>query len=86
MKPDDVVETRKIPTRDGVLEIQMTQAFIDKVKQHFGIFGHMELEDEHVRMYVYGAVNTAVGKAEREAQDVGERPTGNAEGVRQLSR
>lgn len=61
---DPIVETRKIAVHDGVLEVQMTQRFIDHLRQHFGIFGDQRLEDDHVKSYVLGAVDTAVAKAE----------------------
>jgi len=71
MKLTDIIETRKIQTPDGVLEVQMTQQFIDRAKQHFGLLASQSLEDDHVRMYVWGAVNTAVDKAEWEMNQDG---------------
>lgn len=47
----------------------MTQAFIDRVRQRFGLLQDQAVDDEHVRLYVWGAVNTAVNKAERETDD-----------------
>lgn len=62
-----IVETRNIVVQDGqTLEVQMTQQFITKLRQHFGLLSTQPLEDDHVRMYVWGAVNTAVSKAELE--------------------
>ena len=62
---EPIVETRKIPVLGGqILEVQMTQRFIDHLRQHFGIFGDQRLEDDHVKSYVLGAVDTAVAKAE----------------------
>jgi hypothetical protein len=66
-----VVEVRKIRTRDGsVLEVSLTQKFIDVLRQHFGLLESQPVEDDHVRMYVFGAVNTAVNRAEKELSDV----------------
>ena len=60
-----IVETRKIPVQDGqVLEVGMTQAFISKLRQHFGLLETQPLEDDHVRMFVWGSVNSAITKAE----------------------
>lgn len=66
----DIVETRRITLKDNqILEVQMSQPFIDKLRQHFGLFGEQQLEDEHVKMYVWGAVSTAVEKAEEDVKD-----------------
>ena len=74
-KPE-IVETRRIVARDGnTLEIEMSQKFIDHLRAHFGLFGDQPLEDDHIRMYVWGAVNTAVTKAEQELKDA--KPAGD---------
>jgi hypothetical protein len=72
MSDPQIVEVRRIPVQDGQeLEVSMTQAFIDRLRQHFGLFGDQQLDDEQVKLYVWGAVNTAVTKAEHEVtQDV----------------
>lgn len=80
MSEQKIVETRKISTPEGTLEIEMTQGFIDRVKQHFGLFGNQPLEDDHVRRYVWRAVDSAVSKAERELEDAGTEEA--AEGIR----
>lgn len=80
MNEQKIVETRRISTPEGILEVEMTQEFIDRVRQHFGLFGNQSLENDHVRMYVWGAVNTAVTKAERELGDAGTEEA--SEGVR----
>lgn len=80
MSEKKIVETRKISTPEGILEVEMTQEFIDRARQHFGLFGDQQLENDHVRMYVWGAVNTAVTKAERELEDAGTEEV--VEGVR----
>lgn len=80
-----IVETRKIPVQDDqVLEVQMTQVFITKLRRHFGLLETQPLEDDHVRMYVWGAVNTAVGKAELEMKDA--KPPTDAKTVRRTRR
>jgi hypothetical protein len=63
---EPIVETRKIKLPQGdFLTIEMTQSFIDRIKQHFGLLETQVLEDDHVRMYVWGAFNTAVTKSEQ---------------------
>ena len=70
MSDQQIVETRNIPTKDGqILEVQMTQKFIDRVRQHFGLLSSQPLDDDQVRMYVWGAFNTAVSRAEREVTE-----------------
>lgn len=81
---DVIVETRVIQVQDGQLEVQMTQLFIDRLRQHFGLFGTQPIDDDHVRMYVWGTVNTAVDKAEREMKDA--KPPTRANRVRQTRR
>jgi hypothetical protein len=70
MDTPKIVETRhiKLP-QGGVLDVELTQDGIDRLKQHFGVFGDQPLDDDHVRMYVYGALDNAVSKAEREMKD-----------------
>lgn len=64
---DKIIETRHIKLPKGeVLTIEMTQPFIDRVRQHFGLIEAQQLDDDYVRMYVWGAVNTAVDRAEWE--------------------
>jgi len=86
LDPKKVVETRNIILpQGGVLEVQMTQEFIDKLRQHFGLFGDQPLDDDHVRMYVWGATNTAVNKAEQESKERA-KPEGNTGRVRRTRR
>jgi hypothetical protein len=83
-----IVEVRKIVLKENwVLEIEMTQPFIDRLRQHFGIFGEQPLLDEHVKNYVLGVATTAVEKAEREVtEDVVKSPIEVAVPVRRTRR
>lgn len=80
MTKPDIVETRSIKTPEGILTVEMTQAFIDKVRQHFGLLNEQPVEDAHIRSYVWQAVDVAVAKAEQELEHAGTEDT--AEGVR----
>lgn len=60
---EPIVETRNIATRDGVMTIEMTQSFIDRVRSQFDIDTATSPSDEHLKMYVWGAVNNAINKA-----------------------
>lgn len=53
----------KLP-KGETLEVSMSQEFIDRLRLHYGLSPDQKVEDDHVRMYVWGAVNTAVEKAE----------------------
>lgn len=87
MSDSTIIETRKIPVKDGqVLEVEMTQKFIDHLREHFSLSKGQRLEDEHVKMYVWGAVNSAVDKAALEVkQDDDNSPT-HAKRVRRTRR
>lgn len=60
---EPVIETRSIATRDGTLVIEMTQTFIDRVKRQFNLDRAAVLTDDHLKLYLWGAVNNAVNKA-----------------------
>src|SRR5579871_1555832 len=81
-----IAEVRKITLpQGGELEVQMTPEFIAVLRQHYGLFGDQPLDDDHVRMYVWGSLNGAVDKAEREMkQDA--KPQGNPARVRRARR
>jgi len=49
----------------GELEVDITPAFIAKCKQHFGLLEQEQVDDDHVRMFIFGAMKTAVDKAEK---------------------
>ncbi len=61
--PEPIIETRTIETRAGALVIEMTQSFVDRVRSHFNVGPEVPLADDHLKMYVWGAVNSAVTKA-----------------------
>lgn len=61
-------ETRKIMLSSGnVLEIEMTHAFADKVRQQFGLMQCQPVEDDHIKMFFHSAVKNAIDKAEQRA-------------------
>src|SRR5581483_5486337 len=86
LPPDKVAEKRSITLpQGGVLEVEMSPQFIAKLRQHYGLTGDQTLDDDHVRMYVWGSLNGAVDKAEREMkQDA--KPEENPERVRRTRR
>jgi len=63
--PSKLVETRRITTPKGpVLEIDMTDEFLVKVRQHFMLGEKESPSDDQLRMFVFGTVKTAIDKAE----------------------
>ena len=66
-----IIEVRRIPVQGGqVLEVEMTEKFIVQLRRHFDLYEGQLLEDDHIRMYVYGAFNNAVTKAEHDIEHV----------------
>jgi hypothetical protein len=63
------METRsiKLPV-GGTLEVEMSEAFIDRIKKQFGLMDDERVTDDMVRMFVWGAVNTAVNKVESNSE------------------
>jgi hypothetical protein len=59
------VEVRKISLPKGCeLEISMTDEFVSRVRKHFGLLDNDSPTDMQLRMYVHGAMNSAIDKAE----------------------
>lgn len=57
-------ETRSISLPSGgVLEVRMSPQFLSIVRKHFGI---EEVTDDHIRMFLWGAVDGAITKEERQ--------------------
>lgn len=85
MDTQQIVETRLIQVGDDqVLTVEMTQPFIDHLRQHFGLLGEQRLEDDQVKTYVLGALDSAVVKAEQEVKNV--QPAAGAPRVRRPRR
>jgi hypothetical protein len=51
------------------LELEASEAFYDKVRQHFELPHGIMPSDDHVRMFIYGACKNAFDKAEEEMSD-----------------
>lgn len=50
----------------GVLELDIRPGFYDKVRQHFGMDSNESVDDDRLRMFVFGAFKGAIDKAEAE--------------------
>jgi hypothetical protein len=58
-------ETRNIKLHDGnILNISMTDEFVSRVRAQFGLSESTNVEDDHVRMFLFGSVKSALDKAE----------------------
>ncbi len=61
-------EIRTIQLKNNsILEVSMTQQFIDKMKEKFDIKDDKDITDDMVRLFVYSSVDTAVSKAEKQS-------------------
>lgn len=60
-------ETRliKLP-KGGTLELEIKPGFYDRVRLHFNLATDAPVDDDHLRMFVFGALKGAVDKAEEE--------------------
>jgi hypothetical protein len=60
------METRSIKLPRGeTLELTIEPGFYDKVRQHFQLQITDVVTDDHIRMFVFGAVKGAIDKAEK---------------------
>lgn len=60
-------ETRNILLpQGGTLHITMTDHFKIAVRNQFGLMPNDPIEDDHIRMFLFGAVKNALDKAEGE--------------------
>ncbi len=49
----------------GNLEVQVTKEFIDTVQAHFSLDSPDNVSEDHIRMFIYGSIRSAVEKAEQ---------------------
>jgi len=62
-------ETRNILLPNGgTLHVTMTDQFIVALRNHFKLAADERIEDDHIRMFIFGAVKGALDKAEAESQ------------------
>jgi len=66
-------EVRIVPLpKGGNLELTIKPGFYERVRVHFGLAPGSSVDDDHIRMFVFGAVKDAVNKAEEEMQHGGQ--------------
>lgn len=72
-------ETRLITLpKGGTLELTVMPGFYDRVRLHFGLAADAPVDNDHLRMFVFGAFKGAVDKAEEEMRHDG-RPEASAQ-------
>ena len=60
-------EVKHITLKNGnTLEVTIYPGFMDKVKNHFGLDLSSQIDDDHIRMYIYSAFKGAIDKVEKE--------------------
>jgi len=58
-------QVRLIPLPKGeVLELTIHPGFLERVRKHFGMAPDQDVDDEHLRMFVYGAFKNAIDKVD----------------------
>lgn len=50
--------------KGGTLEVAMTPEFVSVVRKHFNLGAYDIVEDDHVRMFIWGSVKNAVDKVD----------------------
>jgi hypothetical protein len=51
--------------RGGTLEVDVTPQFLEIVQKRFMLSNLSSVNDEHIRMYIWGAFKNAIDKAEK---------------------
>lgn len=64
----DDVRLIVLPT-GGTLEVEMSEEFLQKLREHFKLGDGAQVDDDHVRMFIWGACNTAISAVEQETAD-----------------
>lgn len=57
----DSTKLIKLPN-GNTLEVSIFPGFLEKVKEHFSLADVEDVNDDHVRMYIYGAFKSALDK------------------------
>jgi hypothetical protein len=57
------VKLIKLPN-GSTLEVSIYPGFIEKLKNHFGLESDASVNDDHIRMYIYGAFKGAIDRQE----------------------
>lgn len=65
-----IVETRSVPLPKGeTLLLDITESFYPTLRKKFNLSEEEHVSDEHIRMFVFGTLKSAIDKAENEQRD-----------------
>jgi hypothetical protein len=53
--------------KGGILEVDASPKFLEIVRKQFNLNAQQRVSDDHIRMYIWGAFNNAMDKAEKGA-------------------
>ncbi len=56
-----------LPNSDNTLEIVMTDEFLNKIRERFDLSKNASVDDDQIRMFIWGACNSAITKAEEQS-------------------
>lgn len=60
---------KNIPLPKGdVLEVDLTPEFLQVVQKHFDLPSTKSVENDHIRMFIWGSFKNAIDKAEAQGQ------------------
>jgi|LWDU01.1.fsa_nt_gi hypothetical protein len=66
MRYNKSMEQRNIRLPNGkILEVEFKSGFLDKIRESFCLTSDENVTDEHIRMFFYGSLKTAVNKKDK---------------------
>lgn len=65
---EEVIKKNILLPKGGELEVELTPRFIEVVKKQFELPSTLEVNDDHIRMYIWGSFKNALEKAERQVE------------------
>ena len=60
----DMIKKSIVLPRGEKLDVDITPQFLDIVCSHFNLLSPSLVNDEHIRIYIYGAFKNAIDKVE----------------------
>lgn len=65
MQQEIVIKKSIALPKGGTLEVDVTPQFLEVVRKHFELSTTALVDDNHIRMYIWGAFKNAVDKSEK---------------------
>lgn len=63
--------------KGNTLEVTVHPGFYDKIRKQLGLSADQAVEDDHIRMFIFGALGSAVDKVEKDVSNVTEEARNN---------